>query len=106
MEKLKIAIIGATGNMGSGISKNLAKGNYSLILFGDNQDKLSALLKDIKSGSPAAILKTAGSADYPALDADVIIIAVPYQADKKVAEQIKAVAGGKIVISITLPLNE
>lgn len=83
MKKTKIAIIGATGNMGSGISKNLAKGNYQLILFGDNRDKISALVDDIKANSPSADLKTAGSADYPALDADVIIIAIRTSQIKK-----------------------
>jgi predicted dinucleotide-binding enzyme len=39
-------------------------------------------------------------------EADVIILAVPYQAEKEIAEKIREVANQKVVISIANPLNE
>ena len=39
-------------------------------------------------------------------EADIIIVAVPFEAEKEVAEKIKEVANQKIVISIANPLNE
>jgi short-subunit dehydrogenase len=38
--KQTIAVIGATGNMGSAISKSLSKGNYRLLLGATDQEKL------------------------------------------------------------------
>jgi NADPH-dependent F420 reductase len=38
-------------------------------------------------------------------EADIIILALPFEAEKEVAEKIKAVANQKIVISIANPLN-
>lgn len=35
--KQTIAVIGASGNMGSAISKSLAKGNYRLLLFSETK---------------------------------------------------------------------
>ncbi|WP_229374282.1 hypothetical protein [Fibrella rubiginis] len=52
--KQTIAVIGATGNMGSGISRSLAKGTDRLLLFGNDQDKLQTLLADIRAANPSA----------------------------------------------------
>ncbi|MEO5781727.1 MAG: hypothetical protein ABIQ07_00560 [Ginsengibacter sp.] len=38
--KKTIAIIGASGNMGSAIAKSLAKSQYRLLLFGKEENKL------------------------------------------------------------------
>lgn len=46
--KQTIAVIGATGNMGAAISMNLSKGNYSLVLCANDQNKLQALAGQIQ----------------------------------------------------------
>ena len=52
--KQTIAVIGATGNMGSAISKSLSKGNYTLLLCANEQDKVQALVQQIKSENASA----------------------------------------------------
>ncbi|MBD0280323.1 MAG: NADP oxidoreductase, partial [Flavisolibacter sp.] len=52
--KQTIAVIGATGNMGSAISKSLSKGNYRLLLYANQQEKVQALVEEIKRNNPAA----------------------------------------------------
>lgn len=104
--KQTIAIIGATGNMGSAISKALAKGNYRLLLKGNDKDELTKLEKEIKSVTPSADIDGSLCPKDASWEADIIILAVPFGAQKEVAEKIREVASRKIVISIANPLNE
>ena len=99
-----IAIIGASGNMGSAIAKSLATSPYRLLLFGKEEAKLRSLLKEITNKkADAQIIGCAADASW---EADIIIAAVPFAAEKEIAEKIRQVATGKIVISISNPLNE
>jgi len=104
--KKTITVIGATGSMGSAISKSLSKGNYRLLLCSDEKGKVQEIINDIKSSNPTADVEVIGCSAQASWEADIIIAAVPYQAEKEVAEKIKAVANQKIVISIANPLNE
>jgi NADPH-dependent F420 reductase len=106
MVKTAVAIIGATGKMGSAIAQALAKGPYRLLLFAHNAEKLEQLKEEIKKRTPSADLDCLGCPADASWEADVIIPAVPYSAEKEVVEKIKAVATQKIVVSIANPLNE
>jgi NADPH-dependent F420 reductase len=104
--KQTIAIIGATGNMGSAIARSIAKGPYRLLLKASKQDELDALVNDIQSKNPSAEVESAICPTEASWEADIIILAVPYEAEKNIAPQIKDVASQKIVISIANPLNQ
>ena len=101
-----IAIIGATGNMGSAISTSLAKGNYRLLLCASDQQKNKLLMAKIKKIHPAADVDLLDCSHTASWEADIIILAVPYGAEKVIAKNIKEVANQKIVISIANPINE
>jgi NADPH-dependent F420 reductase len=101
-----IAIIGASGNMGSAIAKSLANSTYRLLLFGKEEAKLRSVLKEIRATNKSTNAEIIGCAADASWEADIIIAAVPFAAEKEVAEKIKQVATGKIVISISNPLNE
>lgn len=102
--KKTIAIVGATGNMGKAIAKSLSKGNYRLLLMSNDTEKLSDLQNNIKHDAKYEI-EMMDCAKEASWEADIIIIATPYEAEKEVADKIKDVAIGKIVISISNPLN-
>lgn len=104
--KQTIAVIGATGNMGAALSKSLAKGNYRLLLRANDQDKLQGVINDIKAATATADVEAIACPVNACWEADIIIAAVPYGAEKDVAEKIRDVANQKIVISISNPLNE
>lgn len=106
MTRTSIAIIGATGNMGSAIAKTLAKGPFRLLMFANDKAKLDGLKREILSTTPLADIECSGCPVDASWEADVIIPAVPYSAEKEVAKKIKEVATQKIVISIANPLNE
>ena len=92
--------------MGSAIAKSLAKGPYRLLLFAHDKAKLETVKKAITNETPSAELDCMGCPVDASWEADVIISAVPYAAEKDVAEKIKEVATQKIVVSLANPLNE
>ena len=104
--KQTIAIIGATGKMGSAISTSLAKGNYRLLLKGSRQEELAGLVASIKNKYAGADVEAVVCPTDASWEADIIILAVPFAAEKEIAEKIKEVANQKIVISIANPLNK
>jgi NADPH-dependent F420 reductase len=103
--KKTIAIIGASGNMGTAIAKSLAKGNYRLLLMSGEAGASGDLASTIKHRYNGAEVETIPCSVDASWEADIIIMAVPYSAEKAVAEKIRAVATGKIVISIANPMN-
>ncbi|MCO5240780.1 MAG: NAD(P)-binding domain-containing protein [Chitinophagaceae bacterium] len=101
-----IAVIGATGSMGTAIAKSLSKGNYRLLLFTSDKSKLKDLQKEIIATTPGADVEPISCSYTASWEADVIIVAVPFAMEKEVADKIREVANQKIVISIANPLNE
>ena len=106
MTKKTIAIIGATGDMGSAIAKSLAKGNYRLLLFAEDRKSLSSLAEEIRKTNPSADIDCMGCAADASWEADIIIPAVPSCAQREMAEKIEPYANRKIVISIPDSLSE
>jgi NADPH-dependent F420 reductase len=104
--KKTIAIIGATGKMGSAIAGSLAKGNYRLLLFSREQEQADRLANDLFKNIPSAEVECIGCSFHASWEADIIIPAVPFSAEKEIAESIREVATQKIVLSISNPLNE
>ena len=100
-----IAIIGATGNVGSAIAKCLAVTNNRLLLMANEADELAQLISEIKLMSPAAEIDGATCAKEASWEADIIIVATSSQEGKEIAERIREVAIGKIVISVSQPIN-
>jgi short-subunit dehydrogenase len=86
--KQTIAIIGASGNMGSAISKCLAKGNYRLLLCGNDQDKIQLLAQEIKMIHPTVDVENLNCTLTASWEANIIIMAVPYGAEREVASKI------------------
>jgi 8-hydroxy-5-deazaflavin:NADPH oxidoreductase len=105
MAKKTIAIIGATEDLGAAIAKNLSIGNYRLLLFGHDVEKLNAVAEEIKNTNPAADIDCLGCMVDAGWEADIIISAVPFATEKEIVEKIRDVATQKIVISIANPLN-
>lgn len=104
--KQTIAIIGATGSMGTGISTKLSNGNYRLLLLDKHSNRLEVLFEQIRNVNPSADIEVSQYTTDACWEADIIILALPYAAQPAIAEQIREVANQKIVISIANPINE
>jgi predicted dinucleotide-binding enzyme len=97
-----IAIVGASGKMGSAIARSL-QGKYRLLLMSRDEAKLIDLKSELSKSTPDQEVYAVSCAREAAWEADIIIIATPYETEREVAEKIREVAVGKIVISISNP---
>ena len=110
--KQTVAIIGAVGNMGSSIALGLAAAGYRILLTDNIQShplrymKLSWLERKIRWDVPQADVEMAVSRREASWEADIIIPAVPFVELDEVASRIKDVVTGKIIVGLTVPLNE
>lgn len=93
-----IAIIGASGNLGSAISRSLSKRNYRLLLKADEPEQLDALIAEIKNIHPSADVEMQGCSMEASWEADIIILAIPYEKEPAIAAKIQEVANQKVVI--------
>jgi predicted dinucleotide-binding enzyme len=100
-----IAIIGATGNVGSAIAKCLSTTSNRLLLMANEADALARLTSEIRLTSPTAEIDNATCAKEASWEADIIVVATSSVEGKEIAERIREVAIGKIVISVSQPIN-
>ena len=101
-----VAIIGATGDMGSAIAMSLVNSNYRLLLMSRDKTKLAKLFAYIKRKSPTTEVATIECEKEACWEADIVLLAVPYKVENEVAEKIREVATQKVVIDVSNPLNE
>ncbi len=104
--KQVVAVIGASGNMGSAFARSLSKGNYRILLRSSKTDAIQSLLNEIKNDRFSADVEVVDDDIEACWEADVIILAVPYAVEKRVAERIRSVVNQKVIISISNPLND
>ncbi|MGZ8536892.1 MAG: NADPH-dependent F420 reductase [Flavisolibacter sp.] len=99
--KQTIAVIGATGKMGSAISKSISRGNYRILLCSHEKNEVEELLNEIRTANSFADVEAVNCSTEASWEADIIISAVSYDSEKQVADNIKQVANQKIVVSIS-----
>ncbi|MEX0929762.1 MAG: NAD(P)-binding domain-containing protein [Balneolales bacterium] len=104
--KQTVAIIGASGNMGSAIAKSIARGNYRLLLFDREPEASGLLTAHIRKARPGADVESMDCPHESSWEADIIILAVPHGAEQEIADKIKGVVTQKIVISIANPIDK
>jgi 8-hydroxy-5-deazaflavin:NADPH oxidoreductase len=104
--KQTIAIIGGAGTMGTGIARTLAKAGHRILVAGRTRSKLEDVLVRIKADIPYADIDILDCSREASWEADVVIPAVPYADQTEVAEKIRDVVTGKVVMSIVNPVNQ
>ena len=104
--KQTVAVFGASGSMGSAITKSIVKGPYRLLLMSNDAENLQKLQSDVLKEFPNAEVEAIQTLIDARWKADIFILAVPYSAEAEIVSEIRDVAEGKIVISITNPINK
>jgi 8-hydroxy-5-deazaflavin:NADPH oxidoreductase len=97
---MKIAILGA-GNVGSTLGKGWANADHQIV-FGvrhPQAEKVQALLAQMDNQASAATVPNAVK------DADVVVLATPWQAAQAVLESAGDLTG-KVLLDVTNPLTE
>jgi len=104
--KKTIAIIGASGDMGSAFAKALVNSDYRLLLMSRDKSKVGKLSDYLKGKNPAAEIETSECAKDACWEADIVLLTVPYKIEMEVAEMIREVSTQKVVIDVSNPINE
>jgi NADPH-dependent F420 reductase len=98
--------------MGSGIARSLVGAGYRVLLADDaghhpapSGEKLSSLVARLRLRTPGADVRIVSSSREASWEADIVLVAVPYEVQAEVARTIRDVVTGKVVVSTTNPLN-
>ena len=98
LENLTIAIIGGTGDLGSGLAKRWMAVGHTIIIGSRSAEKAKALAKEIGG-------VTRGESNVAAAQAaDVVVLAVPFSNHDATLREIKDAVQGKIVVDAAVPL--
>jgi 8-hydroxy-5-deazaflavin:NADPH oxidoreductase len=101
--KPTIAIIGGSGDLGSGLARLWAAAGYAVVLGSRAKDKAEAAARQLASEIGVELRGEANRA--AALGADIVVLCVPYSNHDATIDEIKPALDGKILIDAVVPLN-
>jgi hypothetical protein len=97
----KIAILGGTGDLGSGLAARWSASGYPIVLGSRSKEKAEQAAHEMASGQA----KITGDDNLGAArSGDIVVIAVPYSNHDAILKEIKSVVGKKIVVDAVVPL--
>lgn len=97
-----IAIIGGTGAEGGGVALRLATAGHRVLIGSRDAAKAKVAAAELSAASGVEIAGDGNRAVAEA--AEIVILTVPYAAQKRTVEEIRDVIAGKILVDATAPL--
>jgi hypothetical protein len=105
MENLSIAIVGGTGNLGTALALRLGAPGVKIIIGSRDPEKAKKTVETLKPNIRGG--EMVGSTNREAVkDANFVIIAVPYEGQAPLVQDLKGQLAGKIVINTVVPLKK
>lgn len=100
---MNIGILGGTGKEGSGLAYRWALAGHSVVIGSRDAAKAEAGAADLNQllGGKATVR---GAGNESAVQADVVVLTVPYAAQMAMAESVASQLAGKIFVDVTVPL--
>lgn len=101
--KETVAILGGTGDLGTGLAIRWSKAGYKIVIGSRTQDKADAAvtaLKEISPDTPAEAMENAAAAAA----GDIVVLTVPAAHQISTLEAVRGDLNGKILIDVTVPL--
>ena len=103
MAKASIAILGGTGDLGTGLAIRWAKAGHRIIIGSRTQEKADAAVAALKQISPSTPAEAMVNPDAAAAG-DIVVLTVPFEHQLSTLESVKPGLEGKILIDVTVPL--
>jgi NADPH-dependent F420 reductase len=103
-DKPTIAVIGGTGDLGSGLALRWAVAGYPVIIGSRAQDSADRAVAKMRAQAPDADLKGMENSAAAAA-ADIVALTVPFSNQAPMLEAIREGCQGKILIDVTVPLQ-
>ena len=98
-----IAILGGTGDLGTGLAIRWSKAGHEIIIGSRTQEKADtavAELKKISPDTPAQAMENSAAAAA----GEVVVLTVPFAHQLSTLEGVQSGLSGKILIDVTVPL--
>lgn len=98
-----IAVLGGTGHEGSGLALRWTKAGYRVILGSRDAQRAAAAAKEMKSLLGGGDV-TGDSNKNAAAAADIVVLTVPFSAQRSTVEDVRGALEGKVLVDATVPL--
>jgi 8-hydroxy-5-deazaflavin:NADPH oxidoreductase len=98
-----LAILGGTGHEGSGLALRWARAGHRVIIGSRSLEKAVAAAREMQELLGISSI-TGDTNQNAAATADVVILTVPYAAQRSTVDDVKQELQGKILIDATVPL--
>jgi NADPH-dependent F420 reductase len=98
-----IAVLGGAGKEGSGLALRWANAGHKVIIGSRSAERATEAAQEINEtiGRDGA----SGAANLAAAEAaQIVVLAVPFSAQRALAEEVRGALAGKILIDVTVPL--
>ncbi|HWP26715.1 MAG TPA: NADPH-dependent F420 reductase [Xanthobacteraceae bacterium] len=102
-QKFSIAIIGGTGQEGSGLALRWARAGHRVVIGSRSRDKAATAAQELNRLLGEEKIR-GESNDQAAAAAEIVVLTVPYSAQRPTVEEIRPQLDGKILIDATVPL--
>lgn len=97
-----IAILGGTGDLGSGLARLLAAAGYPVVIGSRGKDKAVQAAENL--ASQLGVTLRGDDNRGAAQSADIVLLCVPFSNHDAMLEEIKPVMDGKILVDAVVPL--
>lgn len=102
--KPKIAILGGTGDLGSGLALRWARAGHAVVIGSRKQE--SAVAAATAFNAEAKVANITGMENAAAAAAaEIVVLTVPYANHRAMLEAVKPAVQGKIFVDVTVPLQ-
>ena len=99
-----IAVLGGTGKEGSALAVRWALSGYRVVIGSRDAAKAEATVKELNETLDGEYLYGMSNVDA-AQQASIVVLSVPYSAQRATLEGVKDQLAGKILVDLTVPLQ-
>ena len=103
-----LAILGGTGDLGTGLARRWAQAGYQVIIGSRTQEKAEAAVADLRevmAERGVAEIEVQAMENLAAAEAaEIVAITVPFSHQASTLELVKPALQGKILIDVTVPV--
>src|SRR4030095_13436394 len=100
-----VAIVGGTGNLGGALALRLGAPGVRIIIGSRDAEKAKKAVETLQPKLRAG--EMIGTTNQEAVkDANFVVIAVPYEGQAQMVQDLKGQVAGKVIIDTVVPLNK
>jgi NADPH-dependent F420 reductase len=104
VHELTIGVLGGTGPLGGGLARRIAAAGVTVVVGSRDQAKGERIAAEIRTAVPGGSISGGDNAEI-ARQADLLVVAVPYEGHADLLRSLAAPLAGKIVVDAVNPLG-